>query len=744
MTTSATAVKKTAATTAKSTTDAAATSARIALNRPLRRLFDYQIPPHLTLATGQRVHVPFGRQNAIGLVVDTDAIPPEGVTLKPIRDCLEDWSALPDETLSLLSWASSYYQHPLGECLFMALPPALRRGQPAIRHQESFWQACGTDSELTTRAYRQRALLEWLQDQPRPQPTAAILAAGFTRGHLNGLEAKGLVSRTESAAQPEPDSAPTAALPTLSDAQQSALAQLPTPDQGYATALLYGITGSGKTEVYLHYLKAYLPESAQALVLVPEINLTPQTVARFRRYFGDRIAVWHSALNDSERLDTWLRIRQGDPVVAIGTRSAVLLPFTALKTLIVDEEHDSSYKQGEGFRYSGRDMAVYRGHLNQCPVILGSATPSLESYHNARLDKYRLVKLEQRAGHARPPEIRLLDIRSRPLEAGLSQPALQAIEQCLQAGQQALVFVNRRGYAPVMMCFDCGHMMECPRCDTRLTYHRRDRAMRCHHCDYQTAALDHCPECQSEAFKPIGQGTERTEDLLTERFADFPVVRVDRDSTQRKGSIQSILDQVNSGAPCILVGTQMLAKGHDFPNVTLVVVVNADGGLFSVDFRAPEQLTQTLLQVSGRAGRGSQPGKVVIQTCHSDHPLLQSLQDGRYLPVADRLLEERTHGHLPPFRPMAILRAEANTMEASLQFLNHAKNLLNSHSLELWGPLPAVIARKANRHRAQLVILSQNRRVIHRTLTTTCLTLDQQRSLNGLKWQIDVDPIETG
>lgn len=717
---------------------------RIALNRPLRRLFDYRMPEgRASLVKGQRVQVPFGRQQAIGLVVESDTPPPRGLTLKTVSHPLEDWPALPTETLTLLKWASQYYQHPLGECLFLALPPALRRGRAAEGKSETYWQAEGNLDEIPNRARRQRDLMAWLLSQRTPQPTSTLINAGFNRSHLKGLQEKALVRECPAPQQNTPASE-LMPLPVLSATQQQALNAIPAPDQGFSTTLLFGITGSGKTEIYLHYLKDHLPEHGQALVLVPEINLTPQTVARFRRHFGDRIAVWHSALNDSERLETWLRIRNGDPVILIGTRSAALLPFTELKAVIVDEEHDSSYKQGEGFRYSGRDVAVYRGHLNGCPVILGSATPSLESVHNASCGKYGLVKLEERAGNAKPPEIQLLDVRSRPQEGGLSRPVLQDIQQCIESGQQALVFVNRRGYAPVMMCFDCGHIMECPRCDTRLTYHRRDRAMRCHHCDYQTAATSLCPNCQSEAFKPIGQGTERTEDVLSEQFPDTPVVRVDRDSTQRKGSIQGILERVNSGKPCILVGTQMLAKGHDFANVTLVVVVNADGGLFSVDFRAPEQLIQTLLQVSGRAGRGQQPGKVVIQTCHSDHPLLNALRKGQYLPIADQLLAERKSSHLPPYQAMAILRAEAGEMVTSLQFLDQAKNLTPMADLQIWGPLPAVIARRADRHRAQLVLLSTNRRRLGQALSQLTQILDSQRLPTGLRWQIDVDPLETG
>ncbi|KPQ27016.1 MAG: primosomal protein N' [Marinobacter excellens HL-55] len=718
-------------------------TARIALNRPLRRLFDYLIPDHLELSPGQRVEVPFGHQTLTGLVVETGVNPPEGITLKPVRNLLETWPALPDSTFRLLTWASDYYQHPLGECLFTALPPALRRGRAAKEKPDEHWQVLVTDAALPANAHRQLALFKTIKQAPGIT-SSALIQAGFTRAQIRGLQQKELIAESpEPTAQPL---APEAELPapSLSEAQTIAAAHFPSGTKAFSATLLYGITGSGKTELYLHYLKTHLKADEQALVLVPEINLTPQTLARFRRYFGNRIQVWHSALNDGERLSTWLKIRNGEPVILIGTRSAVLLPFSHLRTIIVDEEHDSSYKQGEGFRYSGRDVAVYRAHLNNCPVILGSATPSLESWHNARQGKYKLIRLEERAGNAKPPQLELLDIRSRPLEDGLSRPALNAIKETLARGEQALVFVNRRGFAPVVMCFDCGHMEECPRCDTRLTFHRRDRAMRCHHCDFQMAARFTCPKCQSENYKPVGQGTERTEDSLAEQFPDVPVVRVDRDSTQRKGSIQAILKKVNSGEPCILVGTQMLAKGHDFPNVTLVTVVNADGGLFSVDFRAPEQMIQTLLQVSGRAGRGEKPGTVLIQTCHSDHPLLNALSHGQYANIADQLLAERESGQLPPFRAMAILRAEADTMQNSLQLLDSLKPMARVPGIEIWGPLPAVIARKADRHRAQLVLITEHRKQLNRLLTHLCQHLDQTKLPGSTKWMVDVDPQETG
>ncbi|MGM0571386.1 primosomal protein N' [Marinobacter sp.] len=719
---------------------------RVALNRPIRRLFDYVAPDNMPLQPGQRVSVPFGRYRATGLVVETEVTPPEGIALKPVASALENWPALPAETLDLLGWAASYYQHPLGECLFMALPPALRKGRTTEAPASEQWWAASPDADCTqlpANARRQRQLLALLKESDQGVPWGHLKERGFSRSHLNALAQRSLIHAIET---PDPMTSghrtpPTT--PVLTPAQKEAARDLP-GRHGFSANLLYGITGSGKTEIYLHYLHQELGTEGQALVLVPEINLTPQTVARFRNYLGDRIVVWHSSLNDRQRLDTWRRVRNGEPVILIGTRSAVLLPFTNLQAIVVDEEHDSSYKQGEGFRYSARDLAVFRAHQNRCPVILGSATPSLESLHNAAVGKYRQINLTERAGPARPPAIQLLDIRSRPLTGGLSRPATEAIRETLAAGQQVLVYINRRGYAPVLMCFDCGHIAECPNCDTRLTYHRRDRALRCHHCDYQQPAFHRCPKCEGEACEPVGQGTEQSETVLAETFPEVPVIRIDRDSTQRKGSIQNILDQVNSGEPCILVGTQMVAKGHDFPNVTLVVVVNADGGLFSVDFRAPEQMVQTLLQVSGRAGRGEKPGRVLIQTCHSDHPLLITLAKGDYLTLARQLLTERQQGALPPYRAMAIVRAEAPTMEAALAFLERVRNQLPDRTLEIWGPLPAALARKAGRHRAQLVLQSEGRGHLNRALTQLCQQLEQHRQPGNLRWVVDVDPLETG
>ena len=718
---------------------------RIALARPLRRLFDYSVPEGMNVAPGQRVRVPFGPHHLTGIVVSRCAEATTEFKLKPIDKVLDEDALIPQDLLDLLSWAARYYQHPPGECLFAALPPQLRTARAAELPQPERWFANTTGApDIPARAHRQRALLDWLSAQPQGADKATIDAAGFNQTLLTALAARGLAfSRPV-----EPETLTTTGEPlvALNPAQQQVLEAIPPPDEGFSTTLVYGVTGSGKTEVYLHYLNTWLDDTSQALVMVPEINLTPQTVNRFRRHFGERIIVWHSALNDTERTRAWLRVQRGEPLIVVGTRSAILLPFRKLKTLIVDEEHDSSYKQNEGFRYSGRDLAVYRGQVAACPVILGTATPSLESLHNVRLGRYQMLKLVQRAASAKPPKIRILDIRSRPLDGGLSRPLIDEIGQRVEAGDQVLVFINRRGFAPVMMCFDCGHIMECPHCDSRLALHRQDQLLHCHHCDFRMRATPQCPKCESGKLSPVGEGTERTEEVLQQHFPNTPVLRVDRDSTRRKGSMEQILESVHQGAPCILVGTQMLAKGHDFPNVTLVAVVNADGGLFSVDFRAPEQLLQTLTQVSGRAGRGEKEGHVLIQTCHGEHPLLQGLADNDYLGLARQLLDERAEAELPPASFMAIIRAEAVDMAQSVELLDALSQhvLASGGDIQVLGPLPSVMARKAGRYRAQLIFQAATRKPLHAQLQNACLWLEQQKLPRHLRWQVDVDPTETG
>lgn len=725
-----------------------AKTVRVALPRPVRQLFDYRVPEGTDLVPGQRIRVPLGRQHLTALTVQLDPPDLPNVTLRDIQAPLEDWPVLPEQTRELLLWASRYYQHPPGECVFSALPPALRRGAPAELPAPEYWYpADGQADDLPAQARRQRELLQWLISYPG-QTMTTIRSAGFNRSLLKALHERGMVLAAPGNGPNEKTASwPQSAGVSLNNAQQEVLSGIEHNSGAFQPHLLFGITGSGKTEVYIRHLQQRLtddpdPDSAQALVLVPEISLTPQILARFEKHFGGRMAVWHSALNATERLQTWSRVRRGEPLILIGTRSAVLLPFSRLITVVVDEEHDSSYKQMEGFRYSARDLAIYRAHQSGCPVILGSATPSLESLHNASEGRFRLHKLTERAGSAGLPETRLIDVRSRPLEGGLSRPLIDQIETTLKTREQVLLFINRRGFSPVVMCFECGTPIECPHCDARLTYHRFDNCLRCHHCGHQQALPRACPECGEEALNAVGQGTEKTETVLQQRFPDTPVLRIDRDSTRRRGQLDEMLKPVRDGQPCILVGTQMLAKGHDFPAVTLAAILDADGGLFSSDFRGPEHLAQLVMQVGGRSGRAAKTGRVLIQTCQSGHPMLNELCRGDYLSVAWKLLDERKAAGLPPATFMTAFRVEGPSMEESLKVLDDLGDRIAAKApdIQVLGPFPAIIARKAGRYRAQILLQHGQRPPLHRLTNQLCQYLEQRRLPSSIRWAVDVDP----
>jgi len=488
-----------------------------------------------------------------------------------------------------------------------------------------------------------------------------------------------------------------------------------------------------------------LNNGRQALVLIPEIGLTPQTLSRFQHRFNRPMAVLHSGLNDTERKQAWLLASLGHADIVIGTRSAIFTPLKDPGIIILDEEHDMSFKQQEGFRYSARDLAALRCQRLKIPLILGSATPSLESYYNASQQRYKLLRLTQRAGNAKPPTIELIDLKRQPLKEGFSQPLLDTIEQHLLARGQVLVFINRRGFAPTLLCHDCGWLSQCPNCDSRLTVHQNPSHLHCHHCDYQRSVIHQCPNCNSRELNCVGQGTERTEVLLQNQFPDFPVLRVDRDSTRRKNAMQDIVDEVNRGEPCLLVGTQMLAKGHHFPNVTLVAIIDADGGLFSTDFRGPERMGQLMLQVAGRAGREERPGKVLIQSHLCDHPLLQTLLRQGYSAFAQLLLDERQVSHLPPYRFMALLRAESKRPENAMELLQTARAIAQGLSpsdpeLQYLGPLPAPMEKRNDRFRYQLQIQASNRARLHQLLQPLIAQLEQHPLSRRTRWSIDVDP----
>lgn len=729
----------------------------VALPTPLRRTFDY-LSPAATDSTGQpgmRVQVSFGNQQLIGIIVEVKQHSELALDkLKPVRQLLDQEPLLPAELLHLCVWAAGYYHHPLGEVLAAAIPAALRQGEAAQLSSEKAWQltdaglAC--DAAALRRAPKQQALLQQLQDDLRSGLELCLhkdlLLQDINRSALKGLQDKGLIEPLEVTPQPlrPPQLLKTAAL-TLNDEQRSALEQIAFGQ--YACHLLYGTTGSGKTEIYLQAIEQVLRAGQQALVLIPEIGLTPQTLSRFQRRFNRPLAVLHSNLNDSERKQAWLLAATGGADIIIGTRSAVFIPLLNPGIVIIDEEHDLSFKQQEGFRYSARDLAVLRCQRLQIPLILGSATPSLESFYNARQQRYQLLSLTRRAGGAQPPQVQLIDLKRQPLQEGLTQTLLDSIEQHLLASGQVLVFINRRGFAPTLLCHDCGWLSQCQHCDARLTVHQHPAHLHCHHCDYQRPLIHQCPTCNSRELHCVGQGTERTETVLQDRFPDFPVIRVDRDSTRQKNAMHNIVEQVNQGEPCLLVGTQMLAKGHHFPNVTLVAIIDADGGLFSTDFRGPERMGQLMLQVAGRAGRAERPGTVLIQSHLCDHPLLQTLLYQGYSAYAQLILQERQASQLPPYRYMALLRAESKRSENAHELLLVARRIAERYcpsqpELQYLGPLPAPMERRNQRFRHQLQIHASSRGRLHQLLTPLIAELEQHPLSRRTRWSIDVDPLD--
>jgi primosomal protein N' (replication factor Y) len=626
--------------------------------------------------------------------------------------------------------------------LATALPTALRRGEPMPDTHAWAWQLteAGRSALPGLRAGKPKRLAEWLQAGARDEDALDAQADDGWRSAARALDKRGLVERvaipaSQLAPSPQPG-------PVLHAEQRAAVDAVSTTD-GFAAVLLDGVTGSGKTEVYLHAIADCLAHGRQALVLVPEIGLTPQMLARFRARLGVPVHALHSGLNDNERARVWTAAWRGEARVIVGTRSAVFTPLPDAGLIVIDEEHDASYKQQDGIRYHARDFALVRGKALGVPVVLGSATPSLESLHNARAGRYTHLRLTQRAGEAQPPSVRVLDVRKRPLQAGLSSELLSAIRTALDAGGQVLVFKNRRGYAPVLLCHDCGWSAQCRRCDAAMTVHAGGRRLQCHHCGARQAAPPACPDCGGLALQPQGVGTERLEELLAESFNGVPVLRVDRGSTRRRDALESLLAELGD-APGILVGTQMLAKGHDLPNLTLVAVVGIDEGLFSADFRAGEKLAQLLIQVAGRAGRAKKRGEVVLQTHHPEHPLLLTLVHGGYHAFADAELEQREAAGFPPFAHLALLRAEAKHADPPTAFLQAARDLVQQADipLELSGPLPAPMPRRAGYQRAQLLVSTSDRRALHGAIDRALPDIYAHPSARKVRWSLDVDPTD--
>ncbi|MDT3712251.1 primosomal protein N' [Stutzerimonas degradans] len=732
---------------------------RLALPSPLRRLFDYLPPAGCAIAAlqpGVRLRVPFGRREVVGVLVElSDHSEVPEAKLKPALELLDRQPLLPVALFRLCLWAAQYYQHSLGDTFSWALPALLRQGEAAEARQERFWQlaeGARADDPRLARAPRQREALKTIAQHPHGVPHSLLGKLQLNRDSLELLLDKRLLridSRRRSQSRSHSGSWLLQSELALNSEQRAAFEAIRAGLGGFQAFLLAGVTGSGKTEVYLQLIHQVLAAGKQALVLIPEINLGPQTLARFEQRFNARIALLHSSVNDRERLDAWLAARDGEADIVIGTRSALFTPLKNPGLIIIDEEHDASYKQQEGLRYHARDLALLRARQENLPIVLGSATPSLESLHNAHAGRYALLKLTRRAGGAQPPRFLRLDVKSRPLDSGISGPLQQAIAQTLAAGQQVLVFLNRRGFAPTLLCHDCGWLSQCPRCDARMTLHQRHHELRCHHCGHVERPPSNCPQCAKVDLRPVGAGTERAEERLGILFPDYPVLRIDRDSTARKGAMEQLFGTINRGEPCLLVGTQMLAKGHHFPRVTLVAILDADGGLFSADFRASERMAQLIVQVAGRAGRAEEPGRVIIQTHLADHPLLVQLTEQGYFAFAEQALSERRAAGLPPFSHLALLRAEAHRPGQAEEFLEQACSLaerlldeLQLGGIELLGPVPAPMERRAGRYRAQLLLQGNSRAPLHRLMSAWLVQLEQLPGGRAVRWSLDVDPID--
>ena len=726
---------------------------RVAVPVPLADAFDYLVAAGDALPPiGCRVRVPFGRGERIGLVVDHPATTDVAAArLKTIGAVLDAAPALGSELLASLRWAAEYYHHPVGAVLSHALPGPLREGRAIDEPPEPSWQLTelgrGVDVARLPRTARQQArALIALRETAL---TASELdAQDVAAPALARLEAKAWIEPAppRTPAQADPRREPPGREPELTADQRAALDEIAATQgtaNGFRAYLLHGVTGSGKTEVYLRLIAAQLAAGRQTLLLVPEIGLTPQLVRRLRERFGEELAVLHSAVTERQRFDAWRRAYRGDARLVVGTRSAVFAPLPSAGLVIVDEEHDPSYKQQTGFRYSARDLAVVRAQRLDVPVVLGSATPSLETFNNALQGRYRKLTLPRRIGSAGSPSVRVVDLNLHASRQALSTPLVAAIGQHLTAGHQVLLFLNRRGFAPALFCPTCKSAEQCRRCDARMTVHARAGVVRCHHCGAERALDWACGTCGAERIA-VGAGTQRVGDELAALFPAARIARLDRDSTSRKGALDAVLNDVETGNVDILVGTQMLTKGHDFPRVTLVGVLNADQGLFGTDPRSHERLAQTILQVAGRAGRADLPGEVVIQTHHPDHPLLACLIDGDYTAFATLALTERREAACPPFAHLALWHAEAARREGALAFLEQVRLAADAQrgAVTVLGPAPLSMERKGGRYRAQLLFRSADRAPLHRLVDRTLLAVRGSPAARRARWSVDIDPLE--
>ncbi|MGH8685924.1 MAG: primosomal protein N', partial [Nitrosospira sp.] len=725
---------------------------RVALDVPVNILFDYRAPDITAQDIGARVCVPFGKKQVTGVIMEVVTYSSVSSKLRSVVHIFQDVPPLPKALLDLFQFCSAYYHHPLGEVVMNGLPGSLRSIKPFVPGSSATFQYCltttGTAADISIIPARSIVKHRFLARLREYGPMNIKEVKQLSRRAPNALKEFIKLGWVEEILTALPSTAASIAeippAPVLTTDQEGAVNDIAAKINEFNTWLLQGVTGSGKTEVYLRLISLLLRQGRQTLVLVPEINLTPQLEATFRARFPIiRLVSLHSGLNPSERASAWLQAQQSEAKIILGTRLAVFTPLPELGLIIVDEEQDISFKQQEGLRYSARDVAIFRAKYTNVPVILGSATPSLESYHNAMSGRYHRLLLPSRAvKNATLPDVRCIDTRAAKTREGLSTPLIAALEKCLVLNQQSLVFINRRGYAPVLLCKSCAWTATCHRCASRLVVHLREKKLRCHHCGYQQRFPSICPECGDQDITPFGHGTQRVEAALAECFPDARIVRIDRDSMRRKNAWQEMLKDIQEQRVDILVGTQILAKGHDFPNLSLVGILNSDASLFSTDYRASERLFAQLMQVAGRAGRAGVPGEVLIQTEFPNHPLYHALRQHDYDTLAQTLLAERKMAGFPPFIYQAILRAEAPQMAVALDFLTRAATIAEAPKhVEVFDPVPAQMARLKGLERAYLLIQSSSRKKLQEFLAEWRTKLDTL-SVRKVRWALDVDPVE--
>ena len=725
--------------------------AQVGIDSPLRRLFDYRIPDSITqLQPGCRVVIPFGKRSLLGIVVkliDTPSI--DASRLKTIQANLDDNAIFDAESFSLIRWAARYYQFPLGSALFSALPPALRKTKQddSGASREFRWHATNTPNETLKRAPKQASIYAWIQQHTNGvEPKQLKDQFPGSSAIIKTLEERGIIEKID--VIPPPNNHPELATNSLQLTQeQDSVSQsiLSTLGQ-FVVHLLEGVTGSGKTEVYFSIIsEALKPAESQVLILVPEIGLTPQLYSRLEKHFGIAIGLLHSNISEKQRKQTWLNISKGEVRIILGTRLAVFTPIPHLKLIVVDEEHDASLKQQEGFVYHARDVAIYRAKQLSIPVVLGSATPSFESIHNTQLEKFQHLQLNKRVHSDLMPKIQFADMRTERAGTILSSPLCKAMHTHLQAGKQVILFLNRRGYAPALLCHDCGWVAKCTRCDANMTYHSNTNKLICHHCDSSKHKPDQCPECASNNVIMVGHGTQRIEEVLSQQFPDYSAIRLDRDITRRKGALEKILEEIHQLKQQIIIGTQILSKGHDFPDVSLVGILDIDYGIHSSDFRALERSAQLLIQVAGRSGRRSTQGEVFVQTHTPDHPLLQTLLHHGYPAFATQALQSREEWKLPPYSHHIAIRARSQNNQDLYIFLDKvattARQMLPSE-ISIQGPIVPSMEKKAGHYRAFILLVAAKRGLFSQSIDACLNHIETLAETRKVRWSIDVDPMD--